>query len=139
MSNSQRWFTVFAMCTLLVGMVATPVLVSQTTISTGSIVGTVTDPSGAVVSGAKITITNRATGQVITTTSAGTYTSGALSPGNYQVRIEGQGFKTTEVALTVQVNTTESGNIKLEVGQSAQVVEVQATEAGVNTEQATVQ
>src|SRR5246127_144034 len=141
MSNSQRWFTVFALCTLLVGMVATPVLLSQTTISTGSIVGTVTDPSGAVVSGAKVTITNRATGQVITTTttSAGTYTSGALTPGNYQIRIEGQGFKTTEFPATVQVNTTASGNVKLELGQSAQVVEVQASELAINTEQATVQ
>jgi hypothetical protein len=53
--------------------------------------------------------------------------------------VEGQGFKTTELGVTVQVNTTESGNIKLEVGQSAQVVEVEATELGVNTEQATVQ
>src|SRR5246127_900142 len=141
MSNSQRWFTVFALCTLLVGMVATPVLLSQTTISTGSIVGTVTDPSGAVVSGAKVTITNKATGQVITTTttSTGTYASGALNPGNYQVRIEGQGFKTTEFPATVQVNTTASGNVKLELGQSAQVVEVQASELAVNTEQATVQ
>ena len=141
MSNSQRWFTVFAMCTLLVGMVATPVLVSQTTISTGSIVGTVTDPSGAVVGGAKVTVTNKATGQAITTTttSAGTYTSGALTPGNYQIRIESQGFKTTEMSVTVQVNTTASGNIKFEVGQSTQVVEVQASEVGVNTEQATVQ
>jgi len=141
MSNSQRWFTVFAMCTLLVGMVATPVLVSQTTISTGSIVGTVTDPSGAVVGGAKVTVTNKATRQAITTTttSAGTYTSGALTPGNYQIRIESQGFKTTELSVTVQVNTTASGNIKFEVGQSTQIVEVQASEVGVNTEQATVQ
>ena len=141
MSSSQRSYAAFALCTLLLGMVAAPVLRAQTTISTGSIVGTVTDPSGAVVSGAKVTITNRATGQVITvtTTSAGTYTSGALTPGTYQVRVEGQGFKTAELGVTVQVNTTASGNIKLEVGQSAQVVEVQGTELGVNTEQATVQ
>jgi hypothetical protein len=118
-----------------------PVLLAQTTISTGSIVGTVTDPSGAVVSGAKVTITNKATGQVVTTTttSSGTYASGALTPGDYLVRIEGQGFKTTQLPVTVQVNTTASGNVKLEVGQSAQVVEVQASELAVNTEQATVQ
>src|SRR5215469_9678777 len=111
MSSSQRWFTVGALCTLLVGIVATPVLLSQTTISTGSIVGTVTDPSGAVVSGAKVSIKNRGTGQVTgtTTTSAGTYASGALIPGEYQVRIEAQGFKSEELAITVQVNTTTSG------------------------------
>jgi len=140
MSNAQRWLAVLAVCAMLTTLGIVPVL-AQTTISTGSIVGTVTDPSGAVVSGAKVTITNKATGQAITTTttSTGTYASGALTPGNYQVRVEGQGFKTTEFTATVQVNTTASGNVKLELGQSAQVVEVQAAELAVNTEQATVQ
>ena len=114
MSNYQRWLAVLAVCAVLMTLGIVPVL-AQTTISTGSIVGTVTDPSGAVVSGAKVTITNKATGQVITTTttSTGTYASGALNPGNYQVRIEGQGFKTTEFPATVQVNTTASGNVRL--------------------------
>ena len=140
MSNYQRRLAVLAVCAMLITSGIVPVL-AQTTISTGSIVGTVTDPSGAVVSGVKVTITNKGTGQVITTTttSTGNYASGALNPGNYQVRIEGQGFKTTEFASTVQVNTTSSGNVKLELGQSAQVVEVQASELAVNTEQATVQ
>ena len=142
MSTSHTYSAVrFAMCTLVAVLFVTSPFLAQTTISTGSIVGTVTDPSGAVVSGAKVTITNKATGQVITTTttSTGTYASGALTPGNYQVRVEGQGFKTTELPVTVQVNTTSSGNVKMEVGQSAQVVEVQASEVAVNTEQATVQ
>ncbi len=142
MSTSHTCSAVrFAICTLVAVLFVTSPFLAQTTISTGSIVGTVTDPSGAVVSGAKVTITNKATGQVITTTttSTGTYASGALTPGNYQVRVEGQGFKTTELPVTVQVNTTSSGNVKMEVGQSAQVVEVQASEVAVNTEQATVQ
>jgi len=51
---------------------------AQTTVGTGSIVGTIVDPSGAVVNGAKIATTNVATGQVInqTTNSAGAYNSG---------------------------------------------------------------
>jgi len=112
MSNSQRWLAVSVVCTLLTAVSIAPVLLAQTTISTGSIVGTVTDPSGAVVSGAKVTITNKATGQVITTTttSTGTYASGALNPGDYQLRIEAQGFKTTQFSETVQVNTTASGD-----------------------------
>src|SRR6202041_3379041 len=114
---------------------------AQTTISTGSIVGTVTDPQGAVISGARVTITNKGTQQTITTntTSAGTYASGALIPGDYVVRIEAQGFTSVDLPVVVQVNTTSSGNLQLAVGQSSQIVEVQGNEVAVNTEQATVQ
>jgi len=116
-------------------------MLAQTTISTGSIVGAVTDPSGAVVGGAKIQITNKGTGQVVTTTttSSGSYASGALTPGNYTVRVEAQGFKTLETPVSVEVGVTAAGNFKLQVGETGQLVEVQATELQVNTEQATVQ
>ncbi|MGB8582836.1 MAG: TonB-dependent receptor [Candidatus Sulfotelmatobacter sp.] len=116
-------------------------LFAQTTISTGSIQGSVTDPSGAVVSGAKISIVNKATGRVINTksTSAGAYASGALTPGDYTLRVEAQGFKTSEVPVTVQVGVTSSGNVKLQLGQSTQVVHVQAEAVAVHTQQATVQ
>lgn len=114
---------------------------AQTTISTGSIQGLVTDPSAAVVGGATVTITNKATGRVITThtTSAGAYASGALTPGDYTLRVEAQGFKSSEIAITVQVGVTADGDVKLQVGQTTQVVEVQGTQVAVNTEQATVQ
>lgn len=114
---------------------------SQTTISTGSIQGTITDPSGAVVPDAKISITNKATSQAISTTStsSGTYTSGALVPGEYSVRVEAPGFKALTASVSVQVGVTSSGNFKLEVGQTGQVVEVQANTLQVDTEQATVQ
>jgi len=116
-------------------------LVAQTTISTGSIQGTITDQAGAVLSGAKVTIASMATGQSVsvTTTSAGAFASGALTPGDYTVRVEAKGFKTTEAPMTVQVNTTSPGNFQLQVGQETQVVEVQASAVTVNTEQATVQ
>jgi hypothetical protein len=115
--------------------------IAQTTVSQGSIQGTVTDPSGAVVGGAKITITHKATGQVITTTStnSGTFNSGGLIPGDYVLRIEAKGFRTAQQAYAVQVGITSSGNIKLEVGDTSQVVEVQASSIQVNTEQSTVQ
>jgi hypothetical protein len=114
---------------------------SQTTISTGSIQGTVTDQSGAVVVGAKVTVTNKFTGREVnvTTTSRGTYTSGALTPDNYLVHVEAQGFKASEQPVLVQVGVTSAVNMKLQVGQSSQVVEVQASDVQVNTEQATVQ
>jgi hypothetical protein len=114
---------------------------AQTSVSTGGIVGTVTDQSGAVVSGAKVTITNLGTNQAanFATTSSGLYNSGSIVPGRYKVTVEAKGFKTTEMGLTVQVGAVTTANIPLEVGQENTVVQVQAESVAVNTEQATVQ
>jgi carboxypeptidase family protein len=143
MSNSgisARLVTIVVLA-LLVSVFMLSAALAQTTISTGSIQGAVVDASNAVVSGAKVTITNRGTSKVLTTTttSAGTYVSGALLPGQYIVRVEVQGFKTVEIPTTVQVGVTSAANVKLQVGQTNQVVEVQGTTVAVNTEQATVQ
>jgi Carboxypeptidase regulatory-like domain len=114
---------------------------SQTTVGSGSIVGTVTDPSGAVVNGAKITITNSATGQssTLTANSSGSFNSGSLSPGEYKIQASAKGFSTTSEVITVQVNNTATFNPKLQLGQESQIVEVQASAVAVNTEQAEVQ
>lgn len=122
-------------------LLSSTLLLAQTTVGNGSIQGTVTDPSGAVVSGAKITITEKSKGSAthVTTDSRGTYSSGALIPGGYVVRVEASGFKTTEVPVNVQVGNTANGNAKLELGQASQIVEVEASTVSVNTEQATVQ
>ena len=114
---------------------------AQTTVSQGSIQGTVTDQTNAVVPDATITITNRATGQsaAVKTSSAGTYNSGGLPVGDYQLRIQAKGFKTTQLGLAVQIAVTTSGNVKLEVGQETTTVDVQAVAVSVNTEQSTVQ
>ena len=116
-------------------------LLAQTNVGNGSIQGTVADPSGAVVNGAKITITEKSKGSAVTVTSdsRGAYTSGALIPGNYVVRVEASGFKVSQVPVNVQVGNTATANLKLEVGQTSQVVEVEASTVSVNTEQATVQ
>ena len=80
---------------LLMALNTAQPLFAQTTVGTGSIVGTVSDPSDAVISGAKVTITNSATGQVIelTTNSSGSFNSGALIPGNYKSQISAPGFR----------------------------------------------
>ena len=113
---------------------------AQTSVSNGSISGTVTDATGAVVPNAKVIMTGP-TGQTVhaTTSGAGTYSSGALVPGTYSVRAEAKGFKTTQLSVDVQVNNTANVSIKLEIGQESTVVEVQASEVAVNTEQAEVQ
>ncbi len=116
-------------------------LQAQVSNATGNIQGTITDPTGAVVPEAKVTILNKATGRTIdsATTSSGVYTSGSLVPGIYTVRVEVSGFQAVELTATVQVGVTTGGNIKLQVGSSSQTVEVKGEEIRVNTEQATVQ
>lgn len=114
---------------------------AQTTLSTGSITGTVSDPSGALVSDAKIEVTNVATGQKLQLTSnaAGSFTTGALQPGTYKVQVSAKGFNSIVQTTVVQVGNTATVNAKLAVGQESTVVDVQGTSVAVNTEQATVQ
>jgi hypothetical protein len=116
-------------------------MLAQTTVGTGSIVGTVTDPSGAVLSGAQVTIVNTATGRTIdaTSNSAGAYSSGPLSPGIYKVSVSQKGFSTVTTTTTVQVGNTSTVNSKMTLGQETTTIEVQGSTEQVNTEQATVQ
>jgi Carboxypeptidase regulatory-like domain len=133
-------FTV-ALALLLFLFELAPVSIAQTTVGTGSVVGTVTDPSGAIITGAQITITNAATGQVVelTTNSSGSFNSGALIPGNYKTLVSVKGFRQVETQVTVLVGNTATVNVNLQIGQENQVVKVQGSEMRVNTEQPTVQ
>src|ERR1051326_7957710 len=126
---------------MLSGLLIAAGAFAQTTVGTGSIVCTVTDPSGAVVSDAKVVIANAGTGQQInlTSNSAGAFNSGALAPGNYSVRVSAKGFSSVSQLVGVQVGNTATANVKLAVGQESQVVEVQGSQVAVNTEQAEVQ
>jgi hypothetical protein len=114
---------------------------SQATVATGGIQGTVSDPQGGAVSGAKVTITGQAQGKTLETATdaSGLYNTGLLTPGLYTVRISAQGFKTTELAVTVQVGGVATGNVQLELGSATAVVEVTTSAVTVNTEQAQVQ
>src|SRR5579862_8671819 len=116
-------------------------LMAQSTVGTGGIVGLVTDPSGAVVGGAKVAITSVGTGATteLTTNSAGAYNSGALTPGIYKVQISAKGFNTITTNATVQVGNTATVNGKMTLGQESTTIEVQGSAIQVNTEQPTVQ
>jgi len=133
-------FTGVLLVTLAMLVFSLPML-AQSTVGTGGITGTVTDPSGAVLAGAKVTITNTGTGQTLnlTSNSAGAFNAAALAPGNYKVQVSAKNFSTVDVPVTVQVGNTASANIKMQLGQESQVIEVQASEVQVNTEQAIVQ
>jgi Carboxypeptidase regulatory-like domain len=126
---------------LFVGLAGTKAFAQGTT-ATGSISGTVTDPTGAVVPKAKVSITNAATGLEVrlTASSAGLYNSGPLLPAEYVVTVQAEGFKTSKVTKVVQVGTVTTADVKLEVGTARTVVEVSGGgPIQVNTSQATVQ
>jgi hypothetical protein len=139
MRNPRFWF-VFILCISFITFSMLPAA-AQSTVATGSIQGTVTDPNGAVVPSASVTITNKANGQSskLTSSSSGSFATGALPPGDYEVRIEAKGFQTQLLKLTVQVGNISAANAKLTLGQSNEVVEVTGSAVAINTEQATVQ
>lgn len=103
----------------------------------GSIQGTITDSTGAVVPGAPITIVATDTGATkkLTTDNSGFYSVGPLNPGNYTVTITMQGFHTLSVKTVVKTGTVTSGNFSLSLGSASDTVEVNAGALQVNTEQ----
>lgn len=108
---------------------------------TGAIAGTVTDPSGAAVAGAKVTLTSLATGQTRTATTGqgGDYRFSLLPPGNYKMVISASGFKTATVSsVTVSVTETATVNQALEVGEVTQTVTVESNAQVLQTESATL-
>ena len=130
---------IFVMGTAM-NLTATPPARAQATISSGSIQGTILDPKGASAPSAKVTVTSKDTGQKITpgVTIAGEYSSGALIPGTYVVRVEAAGFKTVQRTIVVQVGQVANGNVTLELGESSTVITVEGSTVSVDTEQATV-
>lgn len=129
------WSEVILVC-LLIGLPMS--LQAQVT---GSISGSVKDPSGAAVPGAKVTATlvtqNFSTS--VDSNSEGFYQFTALQPGAYSLTVEKSGFRrTTHTGLTLTVNESLRVDLTLELGQVTQSVEVSAAGSLVNTSSATV-
>jgi len=103
--------------------------------ATGSIRGIVSDPSKAIVSGAKVTAANNATGAArnAATNSAGEYQFNALPPGEYEVKVSMQGFKSELRPLTLQVGENLTVDFDLEVGQTSETVVVTGETPAINT------
>src|SRR3984893_17156419 len=103
----------------------------------GTITGTLTDPSGANVPGAVVTLRNPATGlsQTFNSGADGRFSFQLLPPGLYDVTVEKPGFRKAEVtAITVAVNTSTRTDIKLQVGQVQETVEVAAVATALQTD-----
>ena len=128
----------------LAGLVFMLVLFSVTLSAqqtSGSVVGIVTDNSGAVVSGGTVTLTNVDTGdrRTATTNAVGDYQFVNLVPGNYRVDVEVSGFKhfiRTNVVVQVQGSTRVDAS--LELGNVSETVEVTSQAPLVETQQATL-
>jgi hypothetical protein len=105
----------------------------------GSLVGNVTDPNGAVVPSAKVTVTDQATGVVTTTTtdSTGVYQFIALQPGTYIVKISVSGFKTYERRdVPISLNNVTRDDAALEVGSIEQSVTITGEALALQTDRA---
>ena len=92
---------------------------------TGSITGEVTDPSGAVISGANVTAENTATSvkTVAKTNGAGAYTIRFLPIGTYTITIEATGFTTEKVSpFALEIDQTAKINVAMTIGSSTTVV-----------------
>ena len=114
---------------LLIGLAGTPRVHAQT--SYGSVVGTVTDSTGANVLGAKVTLTNLGTNATVDTItgSGGNYSFINLNPGTYSVSIAQSGFESyTQGGIDVQIGGATRVDIVLQVGNVSQSVTVNGGE-----------
>jgi hypothetical protein len=107
----------------------------------GGINGLVTDPSGALVPGAKVIAKSHATGITTTTvtTAAGLYSFVSLNPGTYAVTVSSMGFESVaQDNIEVTVDQTSIVNITLQIGAVTEVVTVTGSSALVDTSNSTV-
>ena len=104
---------------------------------TGSISGVVTDPSGAVISGATVVATNTQTGinKTVVTDSRGFYSFPSLDVGTYDVQVTQSGFKSyTKTGLVVDANSALRADATLQLGAASEKIEVSSDTVHVETE-----
>ena len=128
--------------TAFLGLVILVVALSTATAAAqavfGAITGTVTDSSGALLPGATVTVTNIRTNVTKTqaTNEAGVYNATNLIPGIYRVEASLSGFKTAVVsAVTLEVNANQKVDVTLQLGPTAEKVDVTAVAPLLQTEQ----
>lgn len=138
-SNSRSFrATLVLLVSLLVLCSALPMWAQST--NSGTVAGTVTDQSNAVVNSATVTLTDTATktARTATTNDAGRYIFVDVAPSTYDMTVSKQGFSTSKSQITVQVGSSTTANLTLQVGGSNVVVEVTAAGNDLQTMNATV-
>jgi len=136
--HSSSWLSrVMLVLGVIAGMLANSTWVNAQTTGLGTISGTVTDSSGAMVPQAKVKITNMATGvsRDSVTNGTGYYEVGALIPGKYKVLVSLPGFQDLlREGITLEADARVSVPMQVSVGQSVQTIVVQADASLLNTE-----
>ena len=113
---------------VLLVLTLVPWYANAQTLTQGNVIGTVTDPSGAVVPGATVVLKNNSTGSSQTRKSNGQgfYEFALVPPGSYSVTINASGYQASTTNVTVAVGQVTSNNARLAVATSQQTVEVTA-------------
>jgi len=109
-------------------------------LTTADVLGTVTDAAGAVVTTAKVTIVNLATGdtRTVQTSSSGDFVVNLLPPGQYTVTVEAPGFRRSVTNLTLIAGDRARADARLQVGEVTQTVEVTAQVPALQTDSSTL-
>ncbi|HKV24651.1 MAG TPA: carboxypeptidase regulatory-like domain-containing protein [Candidatus Acidoferrum sp.] len=131
------WFGLAAL--LCVFMLKVPTAIGQAVF--GSIIGTVTDPQGNAVVGAKVTVTSvtKSFTYDTTTNESGNYSVTHLIPDTYKVHVEASGFKVSDVpSIVVSADTAASVPVQLQLGAVTQTVEVTSAVPQMQTDRADV-
>ncbi len=121
--------------------ICTPMRVLGQAASTGTVAGTVTDPSGAAVAAASVTLNDPITGVTRTTTTneSGRFIFANVEPGTYNVTVNITGFRVAKFSgQVVNIGSALTLNATMELGSVSQIVEVTATNAELQTMNATV-
>jgi hypothetical protein len=132
----MRRFSYFLLFCLLLSLNANAQL------PTSALNGTVTDPQGAAVATAKVTLTNQATSvsRETTTDTDGLYAFTNVPPGDYTLRVESPSFSTTDIKdIRLGVGRTSTTDVRLAIAKLGQTVVVQASEAQIDLTQSEVQ
>ena len=136
--NKARGSSKFLLCWLLTAafMLSAAVHLAAQSTTTGDVTGVVSDPSGAIVPGASVTLKSIETGRTSTakTNSTGVYRFSLLSPGPYSVTVSSPSFNSATVQISVALGQSLAANIKLQLATEQQVVEVTAQGSNIQSD-----
>jgi hypothetical protein len=136
--RSKKFFKYLSLFPLMV-LVICGTAYAQT-IVTGGVTGTISDPTGASVSGATLTLTSNTTADTYSTVSSpiGGYVFSLLKPGDYTLTAKKDAFKTSTQKITVLLGQNSTVNFSMELGDTSTTIEVSAAENLLQTENANI-